>query len=66
MGELEREEREIFYFFSLLLSKIYENRIEVFVGKKGKLIYASQATRGYQNLSVSSNSKRVKAEAKKL
>ena len=37
MGELEREEREFFYFFSLLLSKIYENRIEVFVGEKGKV-----------------------------
>ena len=52
-------ERENFFFFSLLLSKIYRNRTIGFRrSKKAKSIHASRATRGYQNLGVSSNSTR--------
>ena len=48
----EREMRKRVFRFSL---KSMEIEPSVFVGARRKLIHVSQATRGYQNLRVSSN-----------
>ena len=54
------EEREILMFFSLFISfsdlRILDHRFSS--GLKAKLIYPMRATRGHQNLRVSSNSTR--------
>ena len=55
---IERE-RERFFFFSSLISKIYRNWDHRFsLEQEAKFIYATRATRGHQNLGVSSNSTR--------
>ena len=55
----EREKCLFLFLFSLLLSKIYGNWTIGFCrSKKAKSVHASRATRGYQNLGVSSNSTR--------
>ena len=53
-------EREIFYFFSLFasLSNLRKSDCRFSSGLKAKLIHATRATRGHQNLGVSSNSTR--------
>ena len=51
----KREKKKRVFCFSLRSTEI---RSSVFTGARAKFIYAMKATRGYQNLGVSSNSKR--------
>ena len=53
-------ERKIFYFFSLFasFSDLGKSDRRFSSGLKAKLIHATRATRGHQNLGVSSNSTR--------
>ena len=53
-------ERDIylFYFFLASLSDLWKSDHRFSSEQKAKLVYATRATRGYQKLSVSSNSKR--------
>ena len=58
-GEERALERELFYFFfSLLFFRSTKIGSRFSSGLKAKLIYATRATRGHQNLGVSSNSTR--------
>ena len=56
-GRPERREKEIFFFFVSFLDLRKSDR-RFSSGLKAKLIYAMRATRGHQNLGVSSNSMR--------
>ena len=59
--ENEREEREIFLIFIsffVSFSDLRKSDHRFSSGLKEKLIYATRATRGHQNLGVSSNSVR--------
>ena len=47
-----------FLFFSLFFLDLWKSDRKFSSGLKAKLIHAARATRGYQNLGVSSNSKR--------
>ena len=53
-------ERKIFYFFSLFASLLDLRKSDrrFSLGLKAKLIHATRATRGHQNIGVSSNSMR--------
>ena len=52
-------ERKIFYFFLFAsFSDLRKSDRRFSSGLKAKLIYATRATRGHQNLGVSSNSTR--------
>ena len=54
--EREKEFYFIFYFFLRFLSNLGKSDRRLSSGLKAKLIHAARATRGYQNLGVSSNS----------
>ena len=59
-GEGTRENMILFLFFSLFVSflDLRKSDSRFSLGLKAKLIYATRATRGHQNLGVSSNSTR--------
>ena len=60
-GEREREEREGKFIFFSFFTSLYDLRKldhRFSSEQKAKLVYATRATRGHQNLGVSSNSTR--------
>ena len=60
-GEKGSVEREYYFHFFLLFvsfSDLRKSDRKFLSGQKEKLIYATRATRGHQNLGVSSNSTR--------
>ena len=60
MGESKGVQRRFLFFFSSLsfFSDLQKSDRRFSSGLKAKLIHAVRATRGHQNLGVSSNSKR--------
>ena len=53
-----REKNILFYFLFVSLSDLRKSDHRFSSGLKAKLIHATRATRGHQNLGVSSNSTR--------
>ena len=54
----EREEDFLIFLLFVSLSNLQKSDLRFSSKKKAKLIHATRATRGHQNLSVSSNSTR--------